>query len=185
MTPRLTLNLGLRWEYQQFPKVILGNPAVTQTQKMPSDKTEFGPRLGFAWDVKGDGKNSIRGGWGLYYGLTGTSTIYNALVNTGMPGGQFSVSVSQTCVPVAGVLPAGCAAAAPIFPNTIATQPTGPVVGIQYFGFGFKNPRIHQADLTYEREISRNTVISGSLLLSFGQRLPLFVRKRTGRQSKQ
>jgi len=91
----------------------------------------------------------------------GTSTIYNALVNTGVTGGQFSFSLSQ--------------AAGPVFPNTLATQPSSGSVAIQFFEDGFKLPRIHQADLTYEHEIARNTVISGSLLLSYGQRLPLVV----------
>jgi hypothetical protein len=163
VTPRLTLNLGLRWEYQQYPKVVLANPAVPQTGTMPSDKTDFGPRLGFAYDVNGDGRTSIRGGYGIYYGLMGTSTIYNALINTGITGGQFQVSLSQ--------------AAGPSFPNTLASLPASPTVGVQFFQTGFKEPRIHQADLTFEREVSRNTVVSGSLLLSFGQRLPLFVDK--------
>jgi len=171
---RLTLNLGMRWEYQQYPKPVLANPAVPPTGAMPSDKTDFGPRIGFALDIKGDGKYSLRGGYGIYYGLMGTSTIYNALINTGVTGGQFQVSIAQTCVPVAGVLPAGCAAAAPVFPNTVASV-SSPTAAIQYFQSGFKQPRIHQADLTFEHEIARNTVISGSLLLSFGQRLPLFV----------
>ncbi len=161
ITPRLTLNLGLRWEYQQMPKPFLGNPAVPLTQQMPSDKSDFGPRLGFAWDIHGRGKDSLRGGYGIYYGLMGTSTIYNALVNTAVTGGQFQVSLSQ--------------ASGPVFPNTLATLPAAPTVAVQFFENGFKLPRIHQADLTYEHEIARNTVISASLLLSYGQRLPLFV----------
>jgi hypothetical protein len=161
VSPRLTLNLGLRWEYQQFPSPILANPAVPQTGVMPSDKGDFGPRIGFAWDIHGNGKDSLRGGYGIYYGLLGTSTIYNALINTGMPGGQFQVSLSQT--------------AGPTFPNTLSTTPASPLVAIQYFQPGYKLPRIHQADLNYEHEIARNTVVSFSFLVSYGQRLPLFV----------
>src|SRR5262249_24905283 len=105
--------------------------------------------------------DSLRGGYGIYYGLMGTSTIYNTLINTAMPGGQFQVSLNQT--------------AGPSFPNTLATQPSNSTVNVQFFQPGFKLPRIHQAAVTYEHEITRNTVISGSLLLSFGHRLPLFV----------
>ncbi|HEV8141025.1 MAG TPA: TonB-dependent receptor [Pyrinomonadaceae bacterium] len=161
--PRLTLNMGLRWEYQQFPDTFLGNPAVTQTNVKVSDKTNFGPRVGFAWDATGDGKTSLRGGYGVYYGLMGTSTIYNTLVNTAMPGGQFAVSISQ-------------GSASPVFPNTFASLPsTVSAPAIQFFQQGFKLPRIHQADMIVEREIAKNTVVSASLLLSYGQRLPLFV----------
>ena len=160
--PRLTLNLGLRWEYQQFPDPFLGNPAITQTNVKPSDKTNYGPRVGFAWDATGDGKTSLRGGYGVYYGLMGTSTIYNTLVNTAMPGGQFSVSLAQ--------------ASGPDFPNTFSSFPSSASApAVQYFQQGFKLPRIHQADLIVEREIAKNTVVSASLLLSYGQRLPLFV----------
>ena len=165
--PRLTLNLGLRWEYQQFPDPFLGNPNITQTNIKPSDKTNYGPRVGFAWDVMGDGKTSLRGGYGVYYGLMGTSTVYNTLVNTAMPGGQFSVSLPQ--------------ASGPLFPLTLSSFPSSASApAVQFFQQGFKLPRIHQADLIIEREIAHNTVVSASLLFSYGQRLPLFVDTNLG-----
>ena len=42
------------------------------------DHNDFGPRLGFAWDVFGDGNTSLRGGFGVSY----ESTLYNPLSNS-------------------------------------------------------------------------------------------------------
>ncbi len=168
-TPRLTLNLGVRYEYERLPKPFLGVVAVPQTTKMPADKNNFGPRIGFAWDMSGNGKNSLRGGYGLYFGRIINSTILNALTNTGNLGGQFQVSLSATCT----ALSANCPAIAPIFPNTLAPFTATPQ--IQFFQNDFQAPAIHSTDLIYEREIARNTVASVSLLMSFGRRLPTFV----------
>lgn len=84
MTPRLTLNLGLRWDkdynmiggtdvknsrtYQELVAINdpLSNPYVA---KLPhDDKYDFSPRVGFAWDLSGKGTHVLRGGYGLYYG---------------------------------------------------------------------------------------------------------------------
>ena len=72
--PRVTLNLGMRWEYlwgpsnegldpNDFPVPL---PYVDVSQR--GHRRNFGPRTGVAWDVNGDGGTVIRGGWGVYYG---------------------------------------------------------------------------------------------------------------------
>ncbi|HZT58335.1 MAG TPA: TonB-dependent receptor [Pyrinomonadaceae bacterium] len=160
VTPRLTLNLGLRYEYEQMPKPFLGNPLLPQTNQMPNDKNNFGPRVGFAYALTSDNKTSFRGGYGLYYGRIINSTILNALINTGNPGGQITSSVSQ--------------ASGPIFPNILSSAPAG-TAAVQYFRIGYQAPMIHEADLVIERQIARNTVVSGSFLFSFGKHLPYFV----------
>ncbi|MGH9883232.1 MAG: TonB-dependent receptor domain-containing protein, partial [Pyrinomonadaceae bacterium] len=164
VNPRLTLNLGLRWEYQRNPRPRNTNPSLPQTGNIVDDRNNFGPRIGFAYDATGDGKTSLRGGYGIYYGRVINSTIYNALVNTGVgiDQGQRQVTVTAS------------SSLAPNFPNLIASG-TLVAPAVQYFAPNFANPQIHQVDLVVEREIARNTVASASYLYSQGRRLPNFV----------
>ncbi|MFL6333299.1 MAG: TonB-dependent receptor domain-containing protein [Pyrinomonadaceae bacterium] len=170
VTPRLTLNLGLRWEYEKFPQPFLVNPAIPQTANRPSDTNNFGPRLGFALNVTGDAKTSLRGGYGIYYGRVIGSTIINSLINTGLSTGQVVSSVAPATAPAT----AAGNPTAPIFPNLLPSAPSGSA-GVNYFADDFQNPLIHQGDLVFERQVSRNTVVSASYLFSFGKHLPTFI----------
>lgn len=165
VTSRLTVNLGLRYEYEQLPDPQIPNGLAPQTAVFPSDSNNLGPRFGFAYDITGDGKTSIRGGYGIYYGRVINSTISNAITNTGSSAGQLQFSF----------LPA--TAGAPLYPNTLAAAPVGVATkpDIIMFAANMANPQIHQADLVFEREIAKNTVASVSVLVSLGRRLPTFV----------
>jgi hypothetical protein len=86
LTSNLTINAGLRYEnYGTFRDTdgtlrnLVFGPGATFAEQLasarvdfvdrfyPSDNNNFGPRVGFAWDPKGDGKMSVRGGYGLSY----------------------------------------------------------------------------------------------------------------------
>jgi hypothetical protein len=78
--PRLTLNLGLRYELTTVLKEsdnLMGNFVPGQgllqvgTSKLGDpfngDHNNFAPRIGFAWDINGNGRTVVRGGGGIYY----------------------------------------------------------------------------------------------------------------------
>lgn len=183
VSSRLTVNLGLRYEYIKLPSAQLPNTNPTgvfagsqiipndgrtiteATSTLPSDKNNFGPRVGMAYDITGDGKTSFRAGYGIYYGRIQNSTIYNAIVNTGNPGGQAQLAVSATSTnPVA-----------PIFPNILQPDALTFATGaIQFFSENFQAPLIHQYDAIFERQIMKNTSVSVSYIGSLGRHLPTF-----------
>ncbi len=181
IAPRLTLNLGVRYEYQRNPVPINVNPLLPQTANRVDDRNNIGPRIGLAYDLTGDGKTSLRGGWGIYYGRVINSTVYNTLVNTGVgiDRGQRQFATANNNLPTActaavPALNADDCGLMPIYPNLLPAS-NAPVGAVQHFDDDFQLPQIHQWDFIFEREIARNTVVSASYLGSFGNSLPNFV----------
>jgi len=104
-TPKLTINLGLRWEiygpqHSQQPgydsNFFLGTGSNIWDQvRTPVDdprycsngrlwnlnKTQFAPKVGFAWDPFGNGKTSVRGGYSMSYERNFNNVTFNVIQN--------------------------------------------------------------------------------------------------------
>jgi Carboxypeptidase regulatory-like domain/TonB dependent receptor len=112
-TSRLTLNLGLRYEWSGVPRdegkqalnAIANDPAVGLIFRKPkSDKNNFGPHVGFAWDPTGRGKWSIRGGGQIAYDVIPLNFAINSLP----PELQSEQNVKITCSSTNQPSPAWC-----------------------------------------------------------------------------
>ncbi|HVC00008.1 MAG TPA: TonB-dependent receptor [Candidatus Dormibacteraeota bacterium] len=83
-TSRLTVNLGLRYEFMKIPVEMNGrNSRLVNPQTDPftlgplmANNTlhDFSPRVGLAWDVFGNGKTAVRSGFGVYYSIGNIGT---------------------------------------------------------------------------------------------------------------
>jgi hypothetical protein len=102
LTPRFTLNFGLRYEYNTILHERDGKLANFDigTQKMGTlggqlyepTRTDFGPRVGFSWDPLGHGATVVRGGFGIFYNPQLTGAVFSLTDNTST---NLSVNVFQ------------------------------------------------------------------------------------------
>src|SRR6266704_1563556 len=123
----LTLNYGLRWDAQRFPDPTiapsktaygadLSNPNFPSTGFLPNQNMEFQPRVGFAWDVRGNGKSALRASYGIFNARQNMLTQVGAITTNGVQ--QQEIAAGTCLFTIAGVCQQNSAGGpAPTYPG--------------------------------------------------------------------
>ncbi len=164
MTPRFTLNFGVRYDIQDIADPPVKNPDPglaalgVATDRINLDKNNLAPRFGFAWNPLGNNRLVVRGGYGIFYGRT--PTIMAAQVH------------SQNGINVRVLTFTG--ADTPTFPNRFSTPPAGGTPSrpsIFVFSPDYVSPYVQQGSFGLEYELVPNFSISASYLAVKGTHL--------------
>ena len=172
----LTLNLGLRYEYQSpldeatgrvanfIPStaqvVVAGTPGYP-AQLVEKDRNNIGPRAGFAARPFRDGKTVVRGGAGMYYSLESFNPIRQQLAVTYpfVVREQYSrVSADPSVLTFSSPFPAGRGGVQGL------TTPFGLQVD-------YRTPEFYQYNVTVERELASDLAVEAGYVGSLGRRL--------------
>lgn len=153
----LTLNLGLRVEGSTMPKDeggrdinmrdLLGVPEVGELYDNP--KPTISPRVGAVWNVRDDGRTSLRGGYGLYYN---TNNHQNLIVTVTNPPATPRVVIG-----------------APSFPVPQFERLSG--ISIRPIQYDVELPRVHMWNVNVQQEFFTDWVVMLGYAGSRGQHL--------------
>ena len=160
VTSNFTLNYGLRWEAQIFPEPVvppsqtvyaslLSDPRFPSDGTLHSPKKQFQPRLGFAWDLSGQGKSVLRAHAGIYYGRQNMLSQVGSITDNGVQ--QFGIACGSAF---------GCSGnPMPVWPNIVDVPPLGGLpsfASIRVFSKDYANPRIYTANVQFEQQVAND-----------------------------
>ena len=202
LTPRITMNVGLRYEpwlpweqeYGRYtswefgtqstvkpdaPRGILfvGDPGVPD-KTVEADWNNFAPRVGLAWDVNGNGRTVIRGGYGIYYNhisgtsvhaaeapWTGTQQLRNGRIED--PHKSVNAVVPPSGVPISGEF--GCVKTG-AYPGL--NCPLYPLpLNFVYNDLEMATPYVHHSNISFQRQLTNDVVVDVAYVGRFGYKL--------------
>jgi len=202
LTPRITMNVGLRYEpwfpweqeYGRYTSWELGTQSTVKSdaprgirfpgdpgvpfKTVESDLNNFAPRFGMAWDVNGDGRTVVRGGYGIYYNhisgtsvhaaeapWTGTIQLRNGRIED--PFRSLNTPVPPSGVPISGEF--GCA---PVSQYPGLSCPFYPLpLNFVYNDLEMATPTVHHVNTSFQRQLTNDLMVDVAYVGRFGYKL--------------
>jgi carboxypeptidase family protein len=188
---RLTLNFGMRWEYQtpwtdRFDQLAYFDPDAIDPltsekgtlkfvgrdgnprHQTDSDRNNFAPRFGLAWEFMKD--TVLRAGYGLFY-FPGSGGIGSGVIDLG--NGFLSITNVFLGPPQAApnTPPPGASLSNPFRSGFLTPPSTGVGSGISTFFRDWVTPYNHQWNLNIQRTLTRDMLVEIAYIGSRGQRI--------------
>lgn len=154
---KLTVNMGMRYEYSQLPQQKQVNPNYPQTGRIPSPRMNFGPRGGIAYAM--NDKTVVRAGLGVFFARFQGAMLQSLFYGNGLYQSQITVQPTQ--------------AGAPTFPNIVtdfASFPAG-TQSLVFAADGMSNPYTIQGDIAVDRQLARDLGLTVSYVYTRGMRI--------------
>jgi len=197
---RFSLNYGIRWEpylpwinrTNRLDTVVIGRQSVKVPDAppgvlfpedpgiprgiTPGNKVRFAPRLGFAWDVFGDGKTSMRGAYGVFYESINADSLAqenppfegDLFYSDGLIDNPFA-SVGQTAPPVNPTGQFGCTKISS-YPGISCSLFPLPVGGF-FMQPNFTNPYIQSWNFQIQRQLTPSIMIETGYMGKIGTKI--------------
>ena len=146
VSPHLTLNAGVRYDLE-FLKTI------------STDTNNVSPRLGFAWSPFASRKTVVRASFGLFYDRVALRPLANALLSAGNTTNISQIQLLSTALNFGQT-------GAPVFPNILATAPTGLPVSFSTMDPHMPNAYSEQGSLEIEQQLGSKGTLSVELSTS-------------------
>ena len=206
VTDRLTLSLGARYDVSISPiptpdplaTDLFTRTGITMPEDYPLDANDIAPRLGFAYDLGGEGRSVIRGGYGVFYEPTRLGTL-SGYITGGVFSDSFTVAFPTSAAdpgPSRGELPTdpflangpvvNAALVAERFPAGSTVRNTGTV---SVDNGDRHTPYTHEASIGFERQLTTDLSINADYVhvaardLLISQNLNPGLRASTSRTS--
>ncbi|MEX2570000.1 MAG: carboxypeptidase regulatory-like domain-containing protein [Gemmatimonadota bacterium] len=166
-TERISATLGLRYDVSMFLRNAAYNPEVEQElgirtdREMAVDWDNLQPRAQLTWDVRGDGTETFKAGFGSFVAQPHHAPFYNSILFTGLSLGDVTLTGNSVPAPeftrfredplsIPGV-PAG-----------VATAPAH----VELIASDFKVPAIWKANASYSRRFLDRLTLGANVLVS-------------------